>query len=234
MRKTVLLACVAWCLATSAFAISDKPYLTAADLDFPVYLPPPPVETSPAGQRDVRISLESQVGLTQAQMDEIQRDLDQSVYTVAAPVLGPAFTKERFPLAGAFFAKVVQDAGVGVGPIKQQYKKARPFQYSPKITSPENIAKAAQSPTYPSGHATTGASVALLLGMMVPEKRDALYERGWEYGFNRVRSGVAYASDVEGGHILSTIAVYRMMQNPAFRADFEAVKAEVRQGLGLR
>jgi acid phosphatase (class A) len=167
-------------------------------------------------------------------MDEIQRDLDQSVYTVAGPVLGAQFTKARFPLAGEFFAKVVQDAGVGVGPIKTRYKKARPFQFSPQVTSPENIAKAAMSPTYPSGHSSTGAAVALLLGMMVPEHRDALYARGWEYGFNRVRSGVAWPSDWEGGHLLATVAVHQMMKNAAFMADFDAVKAEVRQGLGLR
>jgi len=231
----VLLTAVVWCLVgSSVFAISDKPYLTEADFDFPGFLPPPPTETSAAGARDLQITLESQVNLTPAQADEIQRDLDQSVYTVAGPVLGPTFTKDRFPLAGAFFTKVVADAGVGVRPIKTKYKKARPFQYSSKVQSPENIAKAAQSPTYPSGHSSTGAAVALLLGMMIPEQRDALYARGWEYGFNRVRSGVAYPSDWEGGHILATLAVNQMLKNPDFRADFDAVKAEVRQGLGLR
>lgn len=235
MRSRVLLVAACFCLVgSSASALSDKPYLTAADVDFPALLPPPPTEASAAGARDLQIALESQVRLTPAQMDEIQRDLDQSVYTVAGPVLGSVFTKDRFPLAGAFFVKVVQDAGVGVGPIKAQYKKARPFQFSTRVQSPKNIADAAQSPTYPSGHSSTGAAVALLLGMMVPEQREALYARGWEYGFNRVRSGVAYPSDWEGGHILATLAVNQMLKNPDFRADFEAVKAEVRQGLGLR
>ena len=69
--------------------------------------------------------------------------------------------------------------------------------------------------------------------MMVPEKREALYERGWEYGVHRVTSGAAYPSDFEGGHIAATLAVQAMMKNPEFRADFDAVKAEVRKGLGL-
>jgi acid phosphatase (class A) len=231
MRK---LAFVLLCLiATPAMAISDKPYITASDVDFPGLLPPPPTETSPEGKRDLQALLDLQKNMTPERMAAIRRDLDQSVYTVAGSVLGPKFTKENFPMAGEFFAKVVKDAGVGVGPIKQKYKKLRPFQYSKEIKTPEDIAKAAGGPTYPSGHSSTGALIPLVLGMMVPEKREALYERGWEYGVNRMTSGAAYPSDFEGGHIAASLAVHEMMKNPAFRADYEAVKAEVRKGLGL-
>ena len=231
MRK---LAFVFLCLiATPALAISDRPYITAKDVDFAGLLPPPPAETSPEGKRDLQILLDLQKNMTPERMAAIHHDLDQSVYTVAGSVLGPKFTKENFPMAGEFFAKVVKDAGVGVGPIKQKYKKLRPFQYSKDIKTPEAIAKAAGGPTYPSGHSTTGALVPILLGMMLPEKREALYERGWEYGVNRMTSGAAYPSDWEGGHITATLAVHEMMKNPAFRADFDAVKAEMRKGLGL-
>ena len=231
MRK---LAFVLLCLiATPAMAISDKPYITATDVDFPGLLPPPPTEESAAGKRDLQAILDLQKNMTPERMAAIQRDLDQSVYTVAGSVLGPKFTKENFPMAGEFFAKVVKDAGVGVGPIKQKYKKLRPFQYSKDVKTPDNIAKAAGGPTYPSGHSATGALVPIILGMMVPEKREALYDRGWEYGVNRVTSGAAYPSDFEGGHIAATLAVHEMLKNPAFRADYDAVKAEIRKGLGL-
>jgi len=231
MRK---LALVLLCLiATPAMAISDKPYITASDVDFPGLLPPPPTETSAEGKRDLQAILDLQKNMTPQLEAAIQRDLDQSVYTVAGSVLGPKFTKENFPMAGEFFAKVVKDAGVGVGPIKQKYKKLRPFQYSKEVKTPENIVKITGGPTYPSGHSSTGALIPLLLGMMVPEKREALFERGWEYSVNRVASGAAYPSDFEGGHIAATLAVHEMLKNPAFRADFDAVKAEVRKGLGL-
>jgi len=136
-------------------------------------------------------------------------------------------------MAGAFFDKVVKDAGVGVRPIKQKYKKLRPFHYSKQIQTPDDIAKAAGGPTYPSGHSTTGQLLPILLGMMEPEKRDALFDRGWDYTNHRVTSGAAYPSDAEGGHIAATLAVQQMMKNAEFRADYEAVKAEIRKGLGL-
>jgi acid phosphatase (class A) len=234
MRKFALAPVLLLCLAaTPALSLSDKPYITATDVDFPGLLPPPPTETSPAGKRDLQTILDLEKNMTPERMAAIQRDLDQTVYTIAGPVLGPNFTKANFPLVGAFIDKVEKDGGVGVGPIKQKYKKLRPFQYSKDVQTPENIAKAAGGPTYPSGHSTSGAEVALILGMMVPEKREALYERGWEFGINRITSGAAYPSDFEGGHIAATLAVQAMMKNPEFRADFDTVKAEVRKGLGL-
>jgi acid phosphatase (class A) len=235
MRKLALAPALLLCLAatTPSLALSSKPYITAADVDFSTLLPPPPVETSPAGKRDIQAIVDLQKNMTPQLDAAIHHDLDQSVYTVAGPVLGDKFTKENFPLAGAFFDKVVKDAGVGVGPIKQKYKKLRPFQYSKDIHADEDIAKGAGGPTYPSGHSTTAGEVALLLGMMLPEKRDALYERSDEYATHRITSGAAYPSDRWGGYITASLAINQMMKNPEFRADFDAVKAEIRKGLGM-
>ncbi|HEX3484431.1 MAG TPA: phosphatase PAP2 family protein [Micropepsaceae bacterium] len=234
MRRFAFAPALLLCLAaTPVLALSDKPYITAADVDFSMMLPPPPKEDSPAGKRDLQTILDLQKNMTPQLDAAIHKDLDQSVYTVAGPVLGPKFTKENFPLAGEFFAKVVKDAGVGVGPIKQKYKKLRSFQYSKEVKTPDDIAKAAGGPTYPSGHSTTAAEVALLMGMMVPEKREALYDRSDEYATHRITSGAAYPSDRMGGYITASLAINQMMKNPEFRADYEAVKAEVRKGLGL-
>ena len=219
--------------AGAALALSDKPYLMESDADFANLLPPPPADGSPGDKRDLQALLELQKGLTAERLAKIHADTEQTVYRVAGEVLGPSFTKERFPLAGEFFTKVNKDSAVGVRAIKQKYKRLRPFQASKEVQSPADIAAASQGPTYPSGHGTFGAEVALLLGMMVPEKRAELYARGWQYGEQRIASGVAYPSDWEGGHIGATVMVALMLQKPEFKADFEAVKAEVRKGLGL-
>jgi acid phosphatase (class A) len=68
---------------------------------------------------------------------------------------------------------------------------------------------------------------------MVPEKRDALYERSDEFATHRITSGAAYPSDRDGGYITASLAINQMMKNPEFRADFDAVKTEVRKGLGM-
>jgi acid phosphatase (class A) len=226
----IALACLA---AVPAFALSDKPYLAATDADFGNLSPPPPADGSAADKRDMEVLLGLQKAASPARIAKAEADVEASIYRVAGEVLGPSFTKERFPLTGEFFAKVSRDSGVGVGPIKRQYQRKRPYQANKEVTSPPAIAAAATSPTYPSGHGTFGAEAAMLLAMMVPEKKQALYARGWEYGEGRVLTGVAYPSDVEGGHIGAAVMVTLLLQKPEFRADFEAVKTEVRKGLGL-
>jgi acid phosphatase (class A) len=219
--------------ASPALALSDQPYLMESDADFADLLPAPPADGSARDQADMRALLALQKTLTPQRLERIQADTQQSVYQVAGEVLGPSFTKDHFPLAGEFFDKVNKDSAVGVRAIKQKYKRLRPFQADKEVQSPPNIAAASQGPTYPSGHGTFGAEVAILLSMMVPEKRSELFARGWQYGEQRILSGVAYPSDWEAGHIGATVMVTLMLQKPAFKADFEATKAEVRKGLGL-
>ena len=218
MRKLAFASTLLLCLAaTPVLAISEKPYMSANDVDFAMLVPPPPAEDSNAGKRDVQFILDAQKNMTPERMAAIQRDFVQNVFVVGAPVLGAKFSKENLPQTDAFFAKVIKETGVGVGPLKQKYKKIRPFQYDKNIHTPENIASKSMGPTFPSGHSTTGALSAILLSQMVPEKRGALYARGWGYGANRVMSGAAYPSDWDAAHIIAELAVNQMMKNPTSR-----------------
>jgi acid phosphatase (class A) len=232
MRRLALISIAALALmSSSALALSEKPYITQADIDIAALLPSPPTETSPAGQLDLQIVRDLQKNMTPERAKAVRDDLPQDVYTIAGPVLGPNFTKDKFPMTGAFIDKVVKDASFGVGPIKQKYMKPRPFKYSAELaTAFEDIAKSTGGATYPSGHSTTAFEVALILGTMLPSKRDALYERAYTYSIHRVTSGAAYLSDAEGGHMAATLAVHEMMKKPEFRADYEAVKAELNKG----
>ena len=234
MCKIALLTVLALALTPSlSVSLSDKPYLTAGQVDFLGLVAPPPSEDSPAGKRDLQTILDLQQKMAPELMAAIQADTELTVYRVAGEVLGPNFAKARFPLAAVFFAKINEEKAIGVGAVKEKYKRLRPFQYSKDVKTPENITKDSNSATYPSGHCTFGAEAALLLGMMAPEKRVALYTRAREYDLHRITSGAAFPSDCEAGHIVATLIVNQMMKNPAFRADYEAVKAEVRKGLQL-
>jgi acid phosphatase (class A) len=232
MRKLAM-AVLLSLAATPAFSISERPYMTVSDVDFATLVPPPPAESSAQGKLDDQFILDAQKNMTPQKMADIQRDFAQDVFVVGQPILGPNFSKDKLPMTAAFFDKVIKEAGVGVGPLKQKYKKIRPFQYDKNIHTPENIAAKSMGPTYPSGHSTTGAISAILLSQMVTEKRDALYARGWEYGVNRVMSGAAYPSDWDAAHMIAELAVYQMMKNPDVQKDFQDVKAELRKGLGL-
>ena len=68
---------------------------------------------------------------------------------------------------------------------------------------------------------------------MVPEKRAAIFARAAEYGENRVILGVHFPSDIEAGRMNATAMIAVMMQNPDFKTDLAAARAEVRGVLGL-
>src|ERR1700732_1914279 len=104
MRKLALSSFVLLMLAaTPALSLSDQPYLAESDADFANVPPPPPADGSARDQSDMQALLALQKTLTPERLERIQADTEQSVYRVAGEVLGPTFTKDRFPLAGAFF-----------------------------------------------------------------------------------------------------------------------------------
>src|SRR5579884_1815362 len=98
------------------------------EVDFATLIPPPPAETSFEGKLDDQFILDAQKNMTPERMADSQSDFAQSVFVVGQPVLGANFTKEKMPMTDAFFAKVIKEAGAGVGPLKRLYKKMRPFQ----------------------------------------------------------------------------------------------------------
>jgi acid phosphatase (class A) len=234
MRKLTIYAVALVCLGqTSALSLSDRPYLVATDADFGNLLPPPPVDGSVIDQRDMQAVLDTQKRLTPEWVASIRADVEYSIYRFGNEIFGPSFTKDRYPLVGAFFDKINNDSRVGVRPIKDKYKRLRPSQANKEVKILPDVPAPATGPTYPSGHCTFGAQSAFLLSMMVPEKKTELFARGWQFGEQRIASGLAYPSDCEGGRIGAAVMVTLMLQKPEFKADFEAVKAEIRRGIGL-
>jgi acid phosphatase (class A) len=69
---------------------------------------------------------------------------------------------------------------------------------------------------------------------MVPEKKQALFERAADYGHNRVLAGVHFPTDIEGGRITGSVIDNTLLHDPRFMADFERSKVEVRAALGLQ
>ena len=147
-----------------------------------------------------------------------------------ATVLGPDFSAEKLPVAAKFFQAVGDAEAEFVGPAKKVFGRPRPPLADPTITPCEKLKGSA---AYPSGHATYAYLQAAVLVQMIPEKRDIIFGRAAQFAHNRVVCGVHYASDLEAGKI-SGITIGAMLHNsPAFKAEFEPAKAEVRKALGL-
>jgi acid phosphatase (class A) len=81
------------------------------------------------------------------------------------------------------------------------------------------------SPSYPSGHATRGLAYAAVLAELVPERREALLERGRQVGVDRVIGGVHWPSDIEAGQRLGAALVEIWLADPANRRNVDETRA---------
>ena len=244
--------------ATPAFGLSDQPYLRVGEPDLIHLLPPPPMLHSVAGERDINAILALQNVRTDAQAKRAEDDAEVNVFRFA-DVLGPNFTSAKLPTVAAFFRKVNVERARATNSVKDCWERPRPFVASTAVhpvgamaqgvTNPPGTANTAphdvNSPclpvepipsysySYPSGHSTFGVLIAILLAEMVPEKRQEIYARGWEYGRNRVLGGVHYPTDVEAGRIAATLIVSKMEENSTFGADLAAATNELRSVLNF-
>lgn len=212
----------------SANADSSR-YISVTAVDLTQLLPPPPAKGSAAAREDLDAVLRAQSARTPASMAAAKADVLVSVFRFA-DVLGPAFSSERLPRTNALFSMAGRDATAIGRRAKYYWQRPRPYRFSDRVKSVLDVTTGG---SYPSGHAMFGCMTAVLLGVMVPEQRTALLERGTTYAQHRVVGGVHYPTDVEAGCTGGTIVAAVLLQTPVFQADFAAARDETRRALGL-
>ena len=145
------------------------------------------------------------------------------------PTLGEKFTAANLPKASAFFTRVTDSEDDTVDPAKSFFARKRPWQASSDV---QKIPPSSSSGSWPSGHTTRVTMCAIILDAMLPEKRAAIWARAADYSHSLIVLGMR-SSDVEAGQRAGTAMAAVMFTDPAFRADFEAAKAELRAALGM-
>lgn len=215
----VLLAAVA--VPTLPAGAKDRGlYYAPATLDLTQLLPPPPNLNSPRERADQRALTKVIRERSAAQVAVARMDSKRTVFAYAA-LLGPAFTPRALPLTSAFYQRVGGDVETLVERAKAYWRRPRPGVATKKRGS------------YPSGHAAFAAASAILLGQMLPKRREAIFASARAFAENRIILGVHYPTDVAAGWTAGTVIVAAMMERPKFQADYAASRAELRRVLGL-
>lgn len=216
----------------SAIALAaDKPYLSAKDVDVTVMLPPPPVAGSALEKADIDAVIAAQKAASPERVAAADYDADETVYVIFGKLIGPRFTPQATPLADKLFARIGASEDDVVDPAKPYFGRIRPFLAVPAEIKP--LVKQTKSGSYPSGHTTRATVEGIILGLMLPEKRKDIWARVDEYAESRVIGGMHYPSDLAAGRQAGVAMAATLLASPAFMADFEAAKAELRRGLGL-
>jgi len=148
---------------------------------------------------------------------------DESVFLFRT-VLGPDFTAEKLPVVAKFFSRVLNDGSTFMNVGKVDWHRLRPGVVDGSL---HPICEA-KSESYPSGHSARGWLQGIILASMVPEKRPEILARSADYAYHRMVCGVHYRSDIEAGHAASAALAVLMLQNPAFQAELNDARAELR------
>jgi acid phosphatase (class A) len=227
LRRLLLLALLVAPLAASA---REPPYLTAQDLDVVSILPPPVAGGSVADREQLAVVLRAQRSAAPERIEQAKRDADESVDTMFAGVLGRPLPAADLPATTRLFVRLEETGDAVLSSAKAAFKRVRPYLSDPEIKA---LVRPSITGSYPSGHTTHITASAIVMGDIVPEKRDAIWERAHDYAWSRVIGGMHYPNDLDGGGRAGTAIAVALRSRPEFKADFEAARRELRQYLGL-
>jgi acid phosphatase (class A) len=216
---------------SSAVVVQRTPYyVDPLLLDLSTVLPLPPAQDSETTKHELAYVHIIEQTRTPEQVAQAQQDDKEEDLFIFSNVIGPRFTKADLPLTAALSAHVHNDEAVLSEPLKDIYRRPRPYQYDSTL---HPVCKTDHEPSYPSGHSMSGYLLAFTMAQIVPEKRQEILVRADEYAHDRVVCGVHYPSDTEASRRLAYTIFGYMMGNPRFQRDLAAAREETRRHLGL-
>lgn len=228
LRRLLLSTAVLAALALPSFAA--EPYVTAKMLDLTVLVPPPPAKGSDADKMDMAAVLTAQANASDARKAQALADSDEVVFYVFGAVMGDTFIASNMPKVAKLFERIADSEADTLDAAKPFFGRVRPWLANPEVKA---IAKPTKSGSYPSGHTTLVTIDAIMLSAMLPEKKEVIWARAGDYAESRVIGGMHYPTDLLAGGRTGTAMATIMLQDPAFKADFDAAKIEARAAMGL-
>jgi acid phosphatase (class A) len=234
--KLAMTAAASLVLAASALAQTQAParqpktlhVLTAEQVDPSRLLPPPAKDGTDLQKAD--LAEVQRVYKTRGPERRAQAEWDDKHESVELffKTLGPRFDLAKLPATAKLLAVVDNEQSVVANIAKRYFLRNRPWAIDPSLVACDYKPNAAPLTSYPSGHATLSYSEGYLLAALMPEKAQPILSRASDYAYSRLVCGAHYRSDIEASHVLGTELAMMMLQNPAFAAQFEASRAELR------
>lgn len=218
--------------AASALHTLPPSFLPRVDLpDSLALLPAPPSKGSAAFARDEDARRKARKYRTTARWKLAASDADlgfphaAGTYSCAA---GVAISKEGTPRTYALLGKSLIDIGLSTYGAKDHYKRTRPFVMHPAGTCfPKDEPALRTDGSYPSGHSAVGWGWALILAELVPDRANAILQRGRDFGQSRIVCGVHWQSDVDAGRVIASATVARLHADARFREEMDAARQEL-------
>lgn len=216
-------------MATSAPAPAPASTFLGPDELAPAQLlPPPPGDGSPQARAELAELHRFEKARTAADLARARTDDAREDVTAFRNVVGPGFQLERLPATARLFADLRAEDSAAAKRAKAYFQRTRPWAADPTLhPCPHGDDKVTSA--YPSGHATMAYAAAGVLARLDPPKAQAILARAADYAENRLVCGAHYRRDIVAGQTLGTALALALIEKPAFRAEFDAAAAELRQ-----
>jgi acid phosphatase (class A) len=222
----LLAGCALSASAQSATVWGAGPYLPPeATPDGLRILPPPPRPSGPIARADRQVFAATRRLRGSARWNIAASDVRTGPFEHFACALGVRLTAEAAP-ALAHLLDRADTSGV-VDPVKQFYRKLRPYIGSRAPICQAKTAALAGNGDYPSGHAANGWMEALILAELAPDRATEILARGRAFGESRVICGAHSLSAVEAGWMAGAAQTAVLHASAEFRADLEAAREEM-------
>lgn len=226
MRFRLVIGVAAMVLA--GCATTGPAYLAKGTYDARQAVPPPPARGSPQDHQDRRTFLDTRALKDSPRWSLARQDTHEArIADGFACALGFTPSRATTPKLAALLKRVAGDVRPAVSKAKRHYKRKRPYQVDHGPVCVRSGLVTALTSDYPSGHATWGWTVGLILAKAQPDRADAILERARAFGESRVICGVHNASSVDAGRLNAEGLVKTLGSSPGFEADLAAVRVEL-------
>jgi acid phosphatase (class A) len=211
-------------------APATSKFLQPGDLDPSLILPPPPADGSPQAAAEIAELHAIMASRTDERLAQAEHDAAVENVTAIADIFGPVLNLDKYPATARLFADLRNEDNVAAKAAKAFFHRSRPWEVDAALAANPAIDKCDKGDpksSYPSGHATMGYTAAGVLAQLMPSNSQIILARASDYAESRLICGVHNRRDIEAGHVLATALVAKLMEKPAFRAEFDAAEAEL-------
>lgn len=222
MRTTVSALVLGFGLTATAQAA----ILAPADIDAARLLPPPPAAGSMAAKAEIA-ELHAIAASSSAELlEKARRDDGDEKPDLFNAALG--FDVTALAATGKLLNEIAREEDEDSKAAKTYFHRDRPWIVDATIRTCVPVKPGPAATSYPSGHTTLGFAMGVVLAALMPEKSQIILARASEFAEHRLVCGMHFRSDIVAGQEFGTVMAVRLMQDPGFRAEMDAARAELR------
>src|SRR5277367_1954025 len=218
------------CLAASLLIASQvvaKPiFLSPSEYDPKLILQAPPADGTQAAKAELAELDRIAAARTAGEFAAAKSDDETENATIFESTVGNGFALAKFPATAKLMADVRNDEKGAATAAKNFFLRNRPWIAEPSLETCSRLDPPQSS--YPSGHATMGYSMAVVLSALIPDKARAILSRADGYAENRLVCSMHYRRDIVAGQVLGTAVGVALLHNAQFRIEFDAAEQELK------